>query len=129
MIPADRGERQLAKILETLAVIRADGQIPLGEIITAEATHLRRNTTVIVVTATDQPYWIAACRDVTQRGVRVVAVLIDPQGFGHLRSNERLANELSISGIPTYLVREGDELDQALARPFAWAITPVGRPF
>lgn len=127
VIPADRGDRQLAKILETLAVIRAEGQIPLGEIITAEATHLRRNTTVIVVTSTDQPFWIAACRDVVQRGVRVVAVLIDPQGFGRVRSNEHLASELSVSGIPTYLVREGDDLDQALARPFAWAIPPVGR--
>jgi len=84
---------------------------------------------VIVVTSTDQPYWIAACRDVTQRGVRVVAVLIDPQGFGGVRSNERLASELSVSGVPTYLVREGDELEQALAQPFARAVTPVGRAF
>lgn len=129
VIPADRGERQLAKILETLAVIRAEGQIPLGEIITAEAAHLRRNTTLIIVTSTDQPYWIAACRDITQRGVRAVAVLVDPQGFGHLRSNERLASELAVSGIPTYLIREGDELDRALAQPFARAITPVGRHF
>lgn len=129
IIPADRGERQLTKILETLAVIRAEGQIPLAEIITAEAAHLRRNTTIIVVTSTDRPFWIAAARDVTQRGVRVIAVLIDPQGFGHPRSNEELATELSISGIPTYLVREGDDLAAALARPYARAITPMGRSF
>jgi uncharacterized protein (DUF58 family) len=127
IIPADRGERQLTKILETLAVIRAEGRIPLAQIIGAEATHMRRNTTVIMVTPTDQPYWIAAARDVNQRGVRVVAVLIDPQSFGHPRSNKNLATELSISGIPAYLVREGDDLAEALARPFARAITPVGR--
>jgi uncharacterized protein (DUF58 family) len=127
IIPADRGERQLTKILETLAVIRAEGRIPLAQIIGAEATHMRRNTTVIMVTPTDQPYWIAAARDVNQRGVRVVAVLIDPQSFGHPRSNRNLATELSISGIPAYLVREGDDLAEALARPFARAIKPVGR--
>jgi uncharacterized protein (DUF58 family) len=125
VIPADRGERQLTKILETLAVIRAEGRIPLSEIITAEGMHLRRNTTVIVVTATEQNYWIAAARDMSQRGVKPIAVLLDPHSFGHPRSNENLANELAVSGIPTYLVREGDDLALALAQPYAQAIPLV----
>jgi uncharacterized protein (DUF58 family) len=126
IIPADRGERQLTKILETLAVIRAEGEIPLAEIIAAEGTQLRRNTTAIIVTPTDQNFWVAA-RDVIERGVRVVAVLIERQGFGHPRSNQDLVNQLAISGMATYLVREGDDLAQALATPHAQAILPVGR--
>jgi uncharacterized protein (DUF58 family) len=129
IIPADRGERQLTKILETLAVIRADGQVPLYEIVSAEAAHLKRNTTIVIVTPTDQPYWIAAAREVSQRGVRVIAVLIDGQTFGLPRGNEKLTTELSISNISTYLVREGDDLAAALARPHAQAMTPVMRPF
>jgi uncharacterized protein (DUF58 family) len=121
VIPADRGERQLTKILETLAVIRAEGRLPLAEILTAEGTHLRRNTTAIIVTSTDQKYWIAAARDLTQRGIKSIAVLIDPHTFGHARSNEPLATELAVSGIPTYLVREGADLAHALARPYAQA--------
>jgi uncharacterized protein (DUF58 family) len=127
LIPADRGERQLTKILETLAVIRADGSIPLAQIIAAEAAHLRRNTTVVVITSTDQPYWIAAAREINQRGVRVIAILMDPQSFGHPRSNEGLTSELSISGVPAYLIREGEDLGEALTRPYARAIKPVGR--
>ncbi len=127
LIPADRGERQLTKILETLAVIRAEGRIPLAQILAAEATHMRRNTTVIVTTSTDEPHWIAAARDMSHRGIRVIAILVDPQSFGGIHSNEGMASELSISGIPTYLVREGDDLTEALARPFAHAIRPVGR--
>jgi uncharacterized protein (DUF58 family) len=127
IIPADRGERQLAKILETLAVVRAEGYIPLAEIVTAEGAHLRRNATAIIVTSTDQPYWIAAARDISQRGVKVITVLIDPQSFGYPRSNRDLVTELAISGIPTYYVREGDDLTQALAEPHAQAIPLVGR--
>jgi uncharacterized protein (DUF58 family) len=127
IIPADRGERQLTKILETLAVVQADGHIPLSEIITAEGAHLRRNATAILVTSTDQPYWIAAARDISQRGVKVITVLIDPQGFGYPSSNERLVGELAISGITTYLVHRGDDLTRALANPFAQGILPVGR--
>jgi len=117
VIPADRGERQLTKILETLAVIQADGRIPLAEIITAEGIHLARNTTVIVITPTDQADWIAAVRDVCQRGLRAIAVLIDPHSFGNPRGVGDLVTELAISNIPTYLVREGDDLAQALAIP------------
>jgi uncharacterized protein (DUF58 family) len=122
VIPADRGERQLTKILETLAVIRGEGRIPLAEIITAEGMRLRRNTTVILVTPTEQNYWIAAARDMGQRGVRPIAVLLDPHSFGHPRSNEDLATELAVSGIPTYMIREGDDLALALAQPYAQAI-------
>jgi uncharacterized protein (DUF58 family) len=127
VIPADRGERQLTKILETLSVIRADGRIPLAEIITAEGAHLSRNATTVFVTPSDQRAWIAAARDLSQRGINTVAVLLESHSFGDPLGNEALVNELSASGIHTYLVREGDDLAQALARPYAQAIKAVGR--
>lgn len=122
VLPADRGERQLSKILETLAVIRAEGRIPIAEILAAEGAHLSRNTTVVVVTPTDQEYWIVAARNLSQRGINVIAVLLESHSFGHLRSNERLATELSVSGISTYLIREGDDLALALAQPYALGV-------
>jgi uncharacterized protein (DUF58 family) len=128
IIPADRGERQLTKILETLAVIRAEGHIPLAEILSAEGVHLKRNTTAVIITPTGQHYWVAAARDMKQRGIRVVAVLLESRSFGGLQSNEHLVAELSASGIPTYLVQEGDDLAQALARPYAHGLQPLGRP-
>jgi len=127
IIPADRGERQLTKILETLAVIRPDGRIPLAEVVAAEGRHLGRNMTAVIITPSDEEYWIAAARDLRQRGIRVIAVLIEPSSFGHFRSNEQLVHELAISGVPTYLVREGDDLAQALAQPYGRAVEPLGR--
>lgn len=127
VIPADRGERQLTKILETLAVIRAEGRIPLSEIISAEGAHLRRNATAILITSTDQDDWIAAARELGRRGVRAIAVLIESRGFGHPRGNLNLVEELSASGISTYLVRWSDDLANALARPYAQGIATIGR--
>ncbi len=126
VIPADRGERQLAKILETLSVIRAEGQIPLAEIIAAEGAHLSRNTTVIIVTPTDQNLWIAAAREIIARGVRVVAVLIERKSFGFPDSNEALVDQLAVSGVLTYLVREGDDLTLSLATPRSQAFFRSG---
>jgi uncharacterized protein (DUF58 family) len=128
VIPADRGERQLSKILETLAVIQAEGRIPISEILAAEGVHLSRNTTAVIITSTDQPFWIAAARDMRQRGLNVVAILIECHSFGNPRSNEEMATHLSISGVRTYLVREGDDLAVALARPYAHAVRQPGSP-
>jgi uncharacterized protein (DUF58 family) len=125
VIPADRGERQLTKILETLAVIQAGGRIPMAEIIAAEGAHLSRNTTAVIITSTDEKSWVAAARDLTQRGIRAVAVLMDPKSFGSIHGNRGLAQELAVSGIHTYLVQEGDDISRALARPFAKAVTAV----
>jgi uncharacterized protein (DUF58 family) len=127
VIPADRGERQLTKILETLAVVRAEGFIPLAEILAAEGAHLRRNTTVVIVTPTTQNFWIAAARDLGLRGINVIAVLMDSRSFGNPHSNRKLVAELSASSISTYLVSEGDDVAQALARPYARSVATLGR--
>ncbi|MGC9333935.1 MAG: hypothetical protein ACP5JJ_07300, partial [Anaerolineae bacterium] len=130
VLPADRGERQLAKILETLAVIQAEGRIPISEIVAAEGAHLSRNTTAVVITPTDEAHWISAARDLSRRGINIVAVLLESHSFGHLRSNEDRVTELSISGILTYLVREGDDLAEALATPYAHGLSlaPSAQP-
>jgi uncharacterized protein (DUF58 family) len=130
VLPADRGERQLSKVMETLAVIRGEGRIPISQIVAAEGAHLGRNTTAIIITPTDQDYWVAAARDLTRRGLVVIAVLLEAHSFGHPRSNEDLVAELSASGIHTYVVREGDDLAQALISPQAQGImlTRQARP-
>lgn len=72
--------------------------------------HLARNTTIIVITPTDQTDWISAARDVCHRGLKAIAVLIDPHSFGNPRGVRDLLAELAMSDIPTYLVREGEDL-------------------
>ncbi|MGD2206313.1 MAG: DUF58 domain-containing protein [Anaerolineae bacterium] len=126
IIPADRGERQLTKILETLAVLQAEGGIPFREVIAAEGAHLSRNTTVILVTSATHQGWITAAHNMNQRGIRTVAVVIESHSFGHVHSNEGAITELAVSGIPAYLVREGDDLAEALAQPQAQTVASIG---
>lgn len=127
VLPADRGERQLSKILETLAVITAEGRIPIDEILAAEGAHLSRSTTVIVITPTEQDAWVAASRDLGRRGITVISVLLETHSFGNPRSNENLVADLSASGILTYLIREGDDIATALITPRAYGLSVVRR--
>jgi uncharacterized protein (DUF58 family) len=112
---SDRGERQLTRIYEMLAVTQAHGNIPLAEVLAAETTHLNRNTTAIIITAATDPDWIAAARHLTARGVRVTAVLIDPGSFDMPYNSLETEIELAASHIPHYVVRQGDRLEMALA--------------
>jgi uncharacterized protein (DUF58 family) len=115
IIQPDRGERQLNRILETLAVLRAQGQVAIEDVLHAEAQLFPRGTTVIVVTPSNSERSAAAIRQLTRRGLRVVTVLVDPATFGSRRSSAQLASLLQASSVLTYLVKSGDNLTKTLS--------------
>ena len=114
-VQADRGSRQLNRILETLAVLRAEGQVPVSDMIQAEIHLMPRGTTVIVVTPDPSEKWATAARELMRRGLRVVTVLVNPASFGSTRSAEPLMSLLHAYGMVTYLVSAGDNLTGVLS--------------
>ncbi len=125
----DRGERQVARLLEMLAVAHAEGSIPLSQVLAAESVHFTRDTTAIVVTSSIDTDWVVEMRRLRTRGVRPIAVLIDPATFlqegsaVHLeRGTQSVLTDLVASRIPTYLVRYGDPLEVALSEANAQAV-------
>jgi uncharacterized protein (DUF58 family) len=115
-IQADRGERQLSKIMETLAVIRSTGEVPIDHLLNAEAEQIPRGTTLIIVTPSAGESTATAARHLERRGVRVIVVLIDPASFGGRRSSVGVKALLQAAGTPTYLVRRGDALQEVLSQ-------------
>lgn len=116
VVQPDRGERQLNRILETLAVLRAQGQVPLADVLHAESHLFPRGTTVIVVTASANENWALAARQVARRGLRIVSVLVNPESFGGRQSAAALAALLQAGGMGTYLVNRGDNLTAVLSQ-------------
>jgi uncharacterized protein (DUF58 family) len=116
IIQADRGERQLTKVLETLAVLRAEGNVPFHEVIRAEAQQLARGTSVIIITPSSNLEWVVAARQMDRAGLRVVAIVIDAATFGGREKPANLATQLAGTGMMTYLIKCDDALDQVLSR-------------
>jgi uncharacterized protein (DUF58 family) len=112
---SDRGERQLARIYGMLAVSQANGTIPLTEVLAAETMRLSRNTTVLIVTPSTDLDWVIAARNLSSRGIRVTAIVLDPASFGANYSSLETEIELTASHIPHYVVRFGDDLTEVLA--------------
>jgi uncharacterized protein (DUF58 family) len=116
VVQPDRGERQMNRILETLAVLRALGQVPVRDVIQAETHLFARGTTIIMITAHPGEEWVTSARQLVRRGLRVVSVLVDSHSFGGRRSSAPLASLLQASGMVVYLIRRGDDLTAALSQ-------------
>ena len=114
VVQADRGERQLTKLLETLAVLRAAGDLRLDQVLMLEGEQLARGTTVLVVTASPDQRWPIVARSLQRRGLRVVGMLIDPEGFGGPPGMPVTAEILRAAGIPAYLISRDDNIAAAL---------------
>jgi uncharacterized protein (DUF58 family) len=119
VIQADRGERQLAKILETLAVIEAKGRVPFADVLSVEGVRLGRGITIVAITPSEDKRWVAITHELLRRGIRVVAVFISPSSFGEEGEGEdEIMAELVEAKTPAYVVRRGDALEVALSRPY-----------
>ncbi|MCL4458983.1 MAG: DUF58 domain-containing protein [Chloroflexi bacterium] len=114
IIPADRGSRQLLKILEELAVIKGIGWIPISQVIATESKRFGRRSTLITITPSLNEAWPNTLREVARQGVKAVAILLEPSTFGSKESALLTIGALAAAEIPTFLIKKGDALDKAL---------------
>jgi uncharacterized protein (DUF58 family) len=128
VVQPDRGERQLDRLLDILAVIQPEGHIPLPHILATEGARLGRHSTLIVVTSSSDPAWVQTLRGLRARGVHGIAILLAARTFGPAADWSEALGELQIGGLPAYLVRRGDDLSSALARPVSLGGPGSGGP-
>ena len=114
-LPLDRGERQLDRILELLAVVHPQEPMPLTHALALEATRLARNTVLIIVTASTSLDWPAALHHLQRRGVRPLVISLDPHSFDErYGDNTRLCEALIAAGVPVIPIQRGDPLVHVL---------------
>lgn len=115
ILPADRGGRQLGKILEALALVQAEGEMPLHGLVEAQARHLPRGSTAILITPSTSSSVYRTVDLLTRRGLRPLVVLIDAASFGGFFSSQRLAESLRMLDIPYCEIKEGQDLSAVLS--------------
>jgi uncharacterized protein (DUF58 family) len=113
-LEAERGLSQYTRILEALAMARAWGDVPLGDLLTNEARRFGRHTTVIVITPSTDETWVAGLGALQARGVKVAAIVLEPSTFGGTASSLGVFASLAVTDITTYMVKRSDDLAVAL---------------
>jgi uncharacterized protein (DUF58 family) len=116
IVQVDRGERQLVRFLESLAVVKAESRVPLGEVIAAEGNQLGGGSTAIVITPSPFTSWVDALRDLKRKGVDAVAIHLEASTFGDAPSSLEVMASLAASNIPAYLVKNGVPLEESFAQ-------------
>jgi uncharacterized protein (DUF58 family) len=114
VIPPDRGQRQALRLLEELALLRAEGQVPLARVLQGEVLRFGPAAAVLIVTPSLDVQWIHAAHQLASRGLRVAVVLIEPGTFGAAATAFHAIGALASAAIPSFLVKRGDALERVL---------------
>jgi uncharacterized protein (DUF58 family) len=110
VIPAERSERQESKILETLAFIEAEGDLPVAGLVAAQAGQLPQGSSAILVTPTVHPELLAAVDELQRLNLRPVVVLLIADSFGGAQGGEKNYSMLIARNIPTCRIYCGANL-------------------
>jgi len=115
VIPAERSERQEAKILESLAFIQAESTVVLPSLVTAQMGQLPQGSSAIIVTSMVWPELLLAVDSLQRRNLRPLVVLLMARSFGGRQSNEDLAKSLAERNVPVCQVYCDADLSDVLS--------------
>ncbi len=114
VVPAERGERQVGKILETLAFLQPSGSMPLESMVDIQAKLLPLGSGVILVTPSTRLELLLAVENLQRRNLRPIVILIKADTFGPAAAGEILMNALLTHNVPVCSISYGDDLGAEL---------------
>jgi hypothetical protein len=96
-------------------LLRPDGTLPLQGLIEAQARHLPRGSTVVLITPSASEAVVGTADILLRRGLRPVAVLLDAATFGGYFSSSHLVDSMKALGVPVCNVANGADLSNVLS--------------
>ena len=128
-LPAETGTGQFDRVMEFLAISKAEGPVPLEALLANEEKLWSYHSSLVVITSSPRQEWVTALKTLTRRRVRVAVVLLDGGSFGAFFNSLDVVPELYVAGIAPYLVRKGDDIAVALSQPYTLpTVLPSGEP-
>jgi uncharacterized protein (DUF58 family) len=115
VLPAERGERQEAKILETLAFVQANGKLSIAALVSVQSAQMPHGSSVMLITPTVRHDLLNAVDDLLLRHLRPVVILFDALTFGGPAGTDKLAAALHERRVPVYVIPCGADLSHALS--------------
>jgi uncharacterized protein (DUF58 family) len=117
LLSLDRGERQVDRALEALAIVRAKARTPLSSSLAETELRLSRNSALILITASTELGWQQQLSFLRRRGVRPFVILLDPSSFDSRRGGvNRVEEALSVGGVPSITIQRGADIADVLER-------------
>ncbi len=118
VLPADTGSGQYERIMEYLARSKAEGSLPLENVLIREEQLWGTQSALIIITPSHRQDWTVAVKELVRRRVRVAAILVDGKSFGGLFETMDAAPALYDAAVDPYVVRMGDDVPLALSHTY-----------
>ena len=131
ILAPEHGQRQLGKMLELLAFVKAQGKMPLRALVEAHIPHIARGSVVVLVTTSLTEDLAGSVEQILWRDLRPVVVVVDANSFDkEIMADETIAAFASLKGrnVPVVIVSRGDSLKFALERGFSKSYASAWRP-
>ncbi len=128
VVPAERGDRQEGKILETLAFLQPQGTMPLYGLVRMQSKLLPTGSGVVLVTSLARPDLLLTVEDLQRRNLRPILVLVKAETFGGTPADENLVNTLINRNIPVCQIGFGDDMSSGLSLPAVYFTHPSSLP-
>jgi uncharacterized protein (DUF58 family) len=108
------GAQQLHQLLLDLALMKAEGEVPLEALLTSQMDRFEAGSVVLVIMPSGNQKIIGPLRQMRNRGVIVTIVLLDGRSFGGGAAVESTARALIANGLNVYIMKQGAEITRAL---------------
>lgn len=129
-LPPAKGQRMFHQILEALARARGEGQVPLEEILAAEAGHLTHSSTAVIITPVLTPALFQAILRLKGRHgvvlflIRAETYAPDLEIFPH---RDQMASYLASKDVSVVPIGAGDDLRRVAPMRSTSRLHPVMR--
>lgn len=125
------GEGHMWQILRVLALVNADGDVPLSLALRDVAHIARPGSTAVIITANGSGEWLPSLLDMAKRGVQSHLVLLDRPSFGGAGNSVGLRDAIHQLGFAAQIIHQG-EVGVPLAEHkqrghWEFQVTPMGR--
>ena len=114
-LPAETGLGQSDRIMQYLALAKAEGDTPLNEALADYEPLWGHNATLIVITPSPRVDWVVGISELMRRGVRITVIQLDLESFGGIGDVSESQEEMFSRGIPYFYIRQGDDIPATLS--------------
>jgi len=118
MLQAETGAGQFDRIMEFLAMSKAEGDTPLEQLLPREEQLWGYHSSLVIITSSHHFEWVSALKELSRRRVRIGVIMLDSQSFGGMFDSMAVVPVLFYAGISPYVVRQGDSIPVALSRTY-----------
>lgn len=109
VLRANKGSQHMWRIMEILAVVRAQGAADVGEVMSEVTPQIRGSMSLIVITPTTDPAIVPVLVNVSRRGIRPTVLHLVPQTFGGSKDSLPLKQALAAAGLSCIEIERGQE--------------------